>query len=172
MNSSNALVPDFFTPIRRTSGSRRAERFCGLTNRYLNELSFLLSSSVKDTIRTTLPKIIWVSSDDEGVELLMKLDEWLCWKGFCLKMSNNNWEIHYPPKCFMNARQQAGIEQIEEVKQQHTCEDCHKKCSIWDINDFHVLNYHFYLIVIMRLFSEFTQYLIHSTSFSTHRSLN
>lgn len=68
--------------MRRTSGSLRAERFCGFTRRYLNALSFLLSSSVKDTILTTLPKIICVSSDeDEGTELLTKFVAELCKEG-------------------------------------------------------------------------------------------
>jgi hypothetical protein len=63
VNSRRALVPHFFTPIKRTSGSCRVEIFCELTNRYLKVLSFReKSSSVSDTILTTLPNIICVSS--------------------------------------------------------------------------------------------------------------
>lgn len=76
INSSKARVPDFLTPIRSTSGSLRAERFCGFTKRYLKALSLRLSSSVSDTILTTLPKMIWVSSDtDEGVDVLTLWNE-------------------------------------------------------------------------------------------------
>lgn len=142
MNSSSALVPDFFTPISRTSGSLRADKFWGLTKRYLKALSFLLSSSVKDTILTTLPNIIWVSSDDvDGVELTKCNAE--LWKvSIHIEVLKLILIISYLSKSFMNAWQQAWIEQVEEIEKQHTRKDCQKKCSIRDIDNFHILYNH------------------------------
>lgn len=57
MNSSNARVPLFFTPMIRTSGKWRRSSPCCCSKRYLVSLSFHIIS-VSGTIRTIEPRIL------------------------------------------------------------------------------------------------------------------